>query len=193
MHRFTLPVTTLEAHPSAGAAERPRSDSPAQQKFQLAPALEVWRGRLVRRGAHALALLWLGLGVVGGLNHRLWPGLYEQRGALPKLMPHLRYGYVMFDRMPERFTVATYREATGGSGQPLAQLMVPSSWGYEEARAFIMLNMYPGFLDWLCQQRPERAVTFELQRYHLGQSLELGARQSFRCLGGHLHAITTAP
>jgi hypothetical protein len=157
-------------------------------RLQPFTALRAWQTRLVEWGKPGLAVLWLAVGVLGGLNHRLWPDLYDQRGALPKLMPHLRYGYVMFDRMPRHFAVATYTEA-GSPRQPLAGLVAPSSLGYEDARAFILLNAYPGFLRWLCHARAERVVPFELDRYRLERSLERASQQRFHCVGGELHGV----
>ena len=97
--------------------------------------------RLVR----AFVVAWLVLGVVGALNHTILDG------RLALVLPHLQYGYVMFNRNPTRVPVFTYAH-TGGERHDLAELDPRPAPGYARARAAVDATLAPTYLRDLCNR-----------------------------------------
>jgi hypothetical protein len=65
------------------------------------------------------------------------------------LLPHLRYGHVMFNKNPTTVTITEYAGADGVR-HPIADLMATRAVGYHRARAAINLMIKPEFLLELC-------------------------------------------
>jgi hypothetical protein len=147
------------------------------------------RDRSIARG---MAAIWLGLSVCGALNHRLIPGIYPRDGILSAVLPHLKYGYVMFDRMPDRFVVVSYRDGLDPTRRSLATLLGADSWGYQEGRIFLTLNMHDAWLGWLCLRgRLGPSVIVELEQFQIDQPLSLSShgRSELTCVDGGLNEI----
>jgi hypothetical protein len=91
----------------------------------------------LRRGFVAV---WIALSLAGAL--KLGAG-----GWL--LLPHLRYGHVMFNKNPSTVTITEYAREDGVR-HPIAELMTTPSLGYHRARAAVNLMIKPEFLLELC-------------------------------------------
>lgn len=139
-----------------------------------------------------MAVIWLGLSVCGALNHRLLPGIYPRDGMLSAVLPHLKYGYVMFDRMPDRFVVVGYRDGLDPTRRSLAELLGADSWGYQEGRSFLTLNTHDGWLGWLCLRGrlPPTAIV-ELSELRIDRPMSLSSRGriDLTCVDGRLNEV----
>ena len=93
----------------------------------------------------AFVVAWILLGLVGALNHTV----LDHR--LNLLLPHLRYGYVMFDRNPR---VARVYRFTRGHDEPrdLAELEQTPAFGYARARLIMSVAAKPTYLAEVCRK-----------------------------------------
>lgn len=98
-----------------------------------------------QRLTRAFVVAWLVLGVAGALNHTLLDG------QLTLVLPHLQYGYVMFNRNPTVVPVFTYAHA-GGERRDLAELDPRPAPGYARARAAVDATLTPLYLRDLCNR-----------------------------------------
>ena len=89
-----------------------------------------------QRLTRAFVVAWLVLGVAGALNHTVLDG----RLALG--LPHLQYGYVMFNKNPTRVPVFTYAHRDG-QRRHLADLDPRPAPGYARARAAVDATLAP--------------------------------------------------
>ena len=102
--------------------------------------------RTVRRG---FIVVWLVLGIAGALDHTIaehWLGHTVDLG-----LPHLQYGYVMFNANPRRVAVFSYAH-TGGERGDLADLEPRPAPGYARARVAIDAMFTRVYLRDLCNR-----------------------------------------
>lgn len=92
---------------------------------------------------------WIALGVAGALNHTVAPRLFG--GTANLVLPHLQYGYVMFNENPTRVPVFTYAHA-GGARHDLADLDPRPAPGYARARSAVDATLAPLYLRDLCNR-----------------------------------------
>jgi len=105
--------------------------------------VDVDRGMLRR----AFVVAWLLLGVLGALNHTIALDLFGRRFDL--LLPHLKYGHVMFNKNLR--TVQVYEwSASDGARHDLADLVETPAYGYRDARVEIDVLTKPDYLKELC-------------------------------------------
>lgn len=113
----------------------------------------------------AFVVAWIALGVAGALNHTVAPRLF---GATADLgLPHLRYGYVMFNKNPTRVPVFTYAHA-GGERHDLADLDPRPAPGYARARSAVDAQIAPLYLRDLCNRglrSADDAITIYVDGY----------------------------
>jgi hypothetical protein len=98
-----------------------------------------------QRLTRAFVVAWLVLGIAGALNHTVLDG----RLALG--LPHLQYGYVMFNKNPTRVPVFTYAHRDG-QRRHLADLDPRPAPGYARARAAVDATLTPLYLRDLCNR-----------------------------------------
>ena len=82
----------------------------------------------------AFVVTWIALGIAGAIDHTI-----AQRylgGSIDLVLPHLRFGYVMFNDNPTRVPVFTYARADG-ERHPLSDLDPRPAPGYASARAAV--------------------------------------------------------
>lgn len=135
----------------------------------------------------AFVVGWLGLLFVGAVNH----GLVEALG-LPRvelLLPHLRYGHVMFNRNLRVVTVHEVR-APDGSLRHLSELLPNDAPGYRRARVEMNLYFFPALLEPICRQAlkgREGAFTIVRSRWDVRPSgLQREEVLGLRCSEGGL-------
>jgi hypothetical protein len=116
----------------------------------------------VRRG---FVVAWIVLGVAGALNHTIAQRYFD--GQLNLLLPHLQYGYVMFNENPTRVPVFSYARADG-KRHDLAELDPRPAPGYARARAAVDATLTPTYLRDLCNRAlrsRDDAITIYIDGY----------------------------
>ncbi len=97
----------------------------------------------------AFVAAWIALGVAGALNHTIaerWFG-----GTANLVLPHLQYGYVMFNENPTRVPVFSYARRDGVR-HDLADLDPRPAPGYARARSAVDAMLVPLYLRDLCNR-----------------------------------------
>ena len=97
----------------------------------------------------AFVVTWLALAIAGAINHTIAERYLG--GSVNLLLPHLQYGYVMFNENPTRVPVFTYARADGVR-HPLADLDPRPAPGYATARAAVDATLTPTYLRDLCNR-----------------------------------------
>jgi hypothetical protein len=138
------------------------------------------RARRIARRAFVAA--WILLGILGALNHTVAERTAGRRWDLA--LPHLRYGYVMFNENPR--TVRTFEYARpGGERRPLAELVPSTSLGYSRARLAITVAQKPIYLAEVCLKLHLPAgqeLTFYVDEYQVDVDPRRPARTfTYRC------------
>ncbi len=130
----------------------------------------------------AFVAAWIVLGVAGALNHTIAERALGRRWDLA--LPHLRYGYVMFNDNPRLVRVLEYSRA-GGGRRPLAELARTPAIGYARARLAINVAIKPILLAELCMKLhlpPGEVLTFHIDEYQVDLDPRRPARSlSYRC------------
>lgn len=126
----------------------------------------------------ALVVGWVVLGVLGALDHTLAERVFGRRFDLG--LPHLKYGWVMFNHNPR--TISVYRY-TGADGTPhdLADLVATPAPGYARARLLVDALTEPQTLSEVCfraTRRTGETYDFVIDDYETdpGQSRLVGTR-----------------
>ncbi len=139
----------------------------------------------------AFVVAWVLLGLAGALDHTIADKFLGSRVDL--LLPHLKYGYVMFNVNPR--TVHVY-EYTGSDGarHNLADLVAAPAPGYKRARVAIDVEMNPEYLAEICL-RANRATRqeydFLIETYEVDvEKTALTETKVMRCTA---HGIHDAP
>ena len=104
--------------------------------------------------------VWIALGLAGALDHTIAEKVLGSRVDL--LLPHLKYGYVMFNLNPRSVSVYEYARADGVR-HDLADLQAMPAPGYARARLAIDVEMEPAYLAEVCL----RAVRASHEEYDL--------------------------
>lgn len=105
---------------------------------------------LVRR---SFVVAWIALGLAGALDHTIAEKLVGRR--LDLLLPHLKYGFVMFNINPRTAYVYEYAGADGVR-HDLADLVATSAPGYPRARLAIDVTSEPQYLNEVCYRAVRR-------------------------------------
>jgi len=100
----------------------------------------------LRRG---FVVAWIVLGVAGALDHTIAERYLG--GTVNLVLPHLQYGYVMFNNNPTRVPVFTYARADG-ERHPLSDLDPRPAPGYATARAAVDATLASSYLRDLCNR-----------------------------------------
>jgi hypothetical protein len=97
----------------------------------------------------AFVVIWIVLGVAGAINHTIAERYLG--GTLDLGLPHLQYGYVMFNENPTRVPVFTYAREDGVR-HDLAELDPRPAPGYTRTRAAVDATLAPLYLRDLCNR-----------------------------------------
>lgn len=101
---------------------------------------------LLRR---AFIVIWIVLGVAGAIDHTIAERYLG--GSLDLRLPHLQYGYVMFNENARRVPVFTYARGDGVR-RDLAELDPRPAPGYARSRAAVDATLAPSYLRDLCNR-----------------------------------------
>ena len=134
------------------------------------------------RARRAFVIAWLTLTVAGALDQTVAESLFGRRFDL--LLPHLKYGHVMFNRNPRRVQVLSFLGADGAR-RDLAELVATPAPGYARARLAVDQILEPDYIAELClraQRRRRRELTFVVVDW----DIDVGARRpagthEYRC------------
>ena len=129
----------------------------------------------------AFIVAWIVLALAGALDHTIAPRLLGRTFDLR--LPHLQYGYVMFNSNWPRVPVFTYARADGVR-HDLADLEPRPAFGYARARVALDAMFTTIYLRDLCNRAlrgPGDAITIYADGYEAGrlvvtQQTECGAR-----------------
>jgi hypothetical protein len=142
-------------------------------------ATELPPGVLARR---ILVVGWIALGLAGALNHTIALDVMGER--LNLLLPHLRYGHVMFNLNPRIVQVHTYA-GEDGVRHPVSDLEAVPALGYHRARVELNLVIKPAYLAELCYRATRRSgseLTFFIDEYDLSADPAVPTRTAtIRC------------
>ena len=94
-------------------------------------------------------VVWILLGLAGALAHTVAERAVGHTIDLP--LPHLQYGYVMFNANPKRVPVYTYARADG-ERHDLADLDPRPAFGYKRARVALDAMFSATYLRDLCNR-----------------------------------------
>jgi len=120
---------------------------------------------------------WILLGVLGALNHTIAEELLGRRFDLR--LPHLRYGYVMFNENPRKVVVFEYARADGVR-HDLADLVATPAPGYKRTRVAVNLMLKPRWLDEICFRAIKRDPDDELTIYAHEHDLDVDRSEPVR-------------
>jgi hypothetical protein len=132
----------------------------------------------------AFVVAWVLLGVAGAMNHTIADELVGRRFDL--VLPHLQYGYVMFNRNPTSVPLYQYAGADGVR-HDIADLVATPAIGYKRARVSLDLALNPDYIRELCfrQFRSSGEVTFFRTDYEVNAGTSSPTHtQALRC-GAH--------
>jgi hypothetical protein len=115
----------------------------------------------------AFVVVWVFLGIAGAMNHTIAEKLLGVRFNL--WLPHLEYGYIMFNKNPHEVTVYDY---TGDDGvrRPLAELMHTRAIAHADSRLVINVVLQPDYLREVCYRATRGTTeryTFLLDHYDM--------------------------
>ncbi len=112
-------------------------------------------------------VVWIALGLAGAIDHTI--AARYLGGTIDLHLPHLQYGYVMFNDNPRRVPVFTYARADG-IRHDLADLDPRPAPGYPHARTAIDAMLVPLYLRDLCNRalgEPGDAITIFVDGYQV--------------------------
>jgi hypothetical protein len=121
----------------------------------------------VVRARRAFVVAWLGLSLLGALNHTIAKKLFG--GHLNLMLPHLEWGHVMFAENPHHAEVLTYAGADGARHW-IADLMEPPAPFYSRGRLSLNKIIKPEVLAEVClraERHQPRELTFFIDKYDL--------------------------
>ncbi|HEX8795739.1 MAG TPA: hypothetical protein VF765_32540 [Polyangiaceae bacterium] len=99
------------------------------------------------RARRVFVAVWILLGLAGALDHTIAENVLGSRIDL--VLPHLKYGYVMFNINPRTVSVYEYAGADGVR-HDLADLVATPAPGYARARVAIDAGFQPAYLAEIC-------------------------------------------
>jgi hypothetical protein len=99
--------------------------------------------------SRVFVVAWIALALAGALDHTIVPRLFGRTFDLG--LPHLQYGYVMFNANPARVPVFTYARADGVR-HDIAELDPRPAFGYARARVALDGMFTPVYLRDLCNR-----------------------------------------
>lgn len=128
---------------------------------------------------------WVVLSVAGALNHTIIPFLFGK--PLKLWLPHLKYGFVMFDHNDTELLLAYYKPRYAAARLPIADLIETPSLTYKETHANVNLLLYPPYLEHLCWRGGlAEGADFFLDHYDVQATPHIIRTDRFRCESGKL-------
>jgi hypothetical protein len=128
---------------------------------------------------------WIALSVLGALNHTIAEKLAGQRFDL--LLPHLKYGHVMFNKNLR--TVHTYEYAAAdGARHDLVDLVQTPAIGYRRARLAINVLLKRDYLQELCfraYSARKEELTFFVNEYQVDVDPRTPSKTQTLVCNGH--------
>jgi len=136
--------------------------------------------RYVRR---AFVAGWILLGLLGALDHTIAEKVLGRRFDLR--LPHLRYGYVMFNENPHQVMVFEYAR-DDGEHRNLAELVAIPALGYKRTRVAMNLMLKPSWIDEICyralKREPDAHFSFFAREFDIDVDRDKPARvHAFDC------------
>ena len=105
------------------------------------------------RALRVFVAVWVVLGLLGALDHTIAERVLGHRVDL--VLPHLKYGYVMFNVNPRKVSVYEYARADGVRHE-LADLVPVAAPGYARARLAVDATLEPQYLREVCYRATRR-------------------------------------
>ena len=134
------------------------------------------------RARRAFVVAWILCTVAGALDQTVAQSLFGRRFDL--LLPHLKYGHVMFNKNPRRVQVLSYL-GPDGARRDLAALVATPAPGYARARLAVDEILEPDYLSEVClraERRRPRPLTFVADDWDVEPGARrLAATHLYRC------------
>ena len=134
------------------------------------------------RARRAFIVAWIVLTVAGALDQTIAEALFGRRFNL--LLPHLKYGHVMFNKNARQVQVYGYA-GSDGVRHDLADLVATPALGYARARLAVDQIIEPYYIAEVClraQRRARRELTFLVDDYDVDTSAHrLTAAHRYAC------------
>jgi hypothetical protein len=137
----------------------------------------------------AFVVAWIAASVAGAFGHTIAETLLGRR--LELWLPHLKYGYVMFNKNPRQVQVYSYA-GEDGVRHDLADLQRTPAPLYKRARVAVNLMLEPDYLAELCF-RATRSSTEKLTVFADEYDLDVDARRPGRTRSFDCDAHGLAP
>jgi hypothetical protein len=133
--------------------------------------------------------VWLLLQILAALDHTFIRGILPFKRQLSLVLPHLKYGWVMFNRPPPRATVWTFVAAGQTERRHLGAALETTSLTYMRARVSLQSEFNPDYPAELCARLDSlRGATLTKSVYATDDPSHPVRRESFRCELGKLTA-----
>jgi hypothetical protein len=141
------------------------------------------------RAQRVFVLVWMTLGLAGALDHTIAQKILGSRIDL--VLPHLKYGYVMFNANPRKVDVYEYA-GPDGVRHDLADLVAVPAPGYKRARLGIDLLSKPEYLAEVCY-RGSRASHAEYDFFDSEYQVDVDPRRPSKTTTIHCSVHGLAP
>jgi len=133
----------------------------------------------------AFVVVWIALAVAGALAHTVAERVVGHTIDLG--LPHLQYGYVMFNANPRRVPVYTYAHADG-ERHDLADLDPRPAFGYKSARVALDAMFSATYVRDLCNRAltsRDDAITIFIDGYQVDTDRDKPAMSTTEGCRGH--------
>jgi len=137
--------------------------------------------RRLKRARRAFVVVWIALGILGALNHTVFGR------SLELLLPHLKYGHVMFNQNPPRVPVFEFARADGVRHNVADLVPTPAPF-YKRSRVAVDILMKADYLKEICFhtfRAHHEELTFYVDEYQVdADRLKPASSETFLC-GAH--------
>jgi hypothetical protein len=152
--------------------------------MQESPASVQSEGRMAK-ARRVFIVVWVALGIAGALDQTVVPAIFG--GRVDLLLPHLKYGHVMFNLNPHVATVYDYA-GDDGVRRPLAELVHTPAFAHADSRLALNVILEPNYLREVCYRatRGTRAhYTFFVDDYDIDKDPRHPARSTTSSCDAH--------
>ena len=119
---------------------------------------------MVKSIRRSFIVFWLIISILGALNHTIYRGILPRKKVLVELLPHLRYGWVMFNRSPDIIHTFWYIPKGGTKEIHLSDLEKTPSFLYKEARVGLSAYSSEDYVEYLCQTNQKADLSIFIKK-----------------------------
>jgi len=132
-------------------------------------------------------LVWVISVLLGALDHTVLPGILPFKRVVVRILPHLTYGWVMFNNIRPEQTIWYYKPQGSEELHHIADLVPNDSLLYKRARVSVNAIFVGDYIQQLCQRYPAaQQAIFEKRNTLTDHGLEPISIERYRCEAGKL-------